>query len=248
MGDCLYIIIPAYNEEANIEQVIADWYPIVERHDGGGSSRLLVVDDGSTDRTGEILFSLRRQYPLLSVLARSNGGHGSAVLAGYHCAVNEGADYIFQTDSDGQTDPSEFEAFWERREHYDMIIGNRKGREDGRERAAVAKVERAMLMYLFHVNLADANTPFRLMSRGFLADALPLIPEDYFLSNMLLSVIAAKMKRRILYRQIRFRPRAGGVNSINRKKILKVGMDAMREFPKLNRQIDRAIREMQEDR
>ena len=47
--DKLYIIIPAYNEESNIKQVIEDWYPIVEKYGGDGKSRLVIIDDGSKD-------------------------------------------------------------------------------------------------------------------------------------------------------------------------------------------------------
>lgn len=50
--DILYIIIPAYNEEENIKSVINDWYPIIERYNGNnGLSRLVIIDDGSTDNT-----------------------------------------------------------------------------------------------------------------------------------------------------------------------------------------------------
>ena len=51
----LYIIIPAYNEEANIGKVLDEWYPVVEAHPGAGRSRLVVVNDGSRDSTGRIL-------------------------------------------------------------------------------------------------------------------------------------------------------------------------------------------------
>lgn len=44
--EILYIVIPAYNEETNIEQCINDWYPVVEKHNGGGYSRLVIIDDG----------------------------------------------------------------------------------------------------------------------------------------------------------------------------------------------------------
>ena len=47
----LYVIIPAYNEGMNIEQCIDDWYPIVERHNGNGESRLVIINDGSKDNT-----------------------------------------------------------------------------------------------------------------------------------------------------------------------------------------------------
>ena len=49
--DKLYIVIPAYNEQDNIELVVNDWYPIIEKHNGNGQSRLVIIDDGSKDST-----------------------------------------------------------------------------------------------------------------------------------------------------------------------------------------------------
>ena len=61
--DRLIIVIPAYNEEENIENVVAQWHPIVEKT--GGDSRLFVINDGSTDRTQEELDHLQGKYPQL---------------------------------------------------------------------------------------------------------------------------------------------------------------------------------------
>ena len=47
----LYIVIPAYNERDNIYQILDDWYPVVEKHSGGGESRLVVIEDRSKDET-----------------------------------------------------------------------------------------------------------------------------------------------------------------------------------------------------
>lgn len=98
MVDQLYIVVPAYNEAANIENLVKDWYPVVEQHDGGGASRLVVVNDGSKDDTYEILLKLAKDRPMLQPLTKKNGGHGPAVLFGYRYAVEKGADFIFQTD------------------------------------------------------------------------------------------------------------------------------------------------------
>ena len=87
-----------------------------------------MIDDGSKDNTLSILEDLSRKYKLLHVIAKENGGHGSAVLAGYRYAIEHGADYIFQTDSDGQTLACEFESFWELRNDYDAVIGTRPSR------------------------------------------------------------------------------------------------------------------------
>ena len=69
--DRLIIVIPAYNEEENIENVVAQWHPIVEKT--GGDSRLFVINDGSTDRTQEELDHLQGKYPQLRRLYFSDG-------------------------------------------------------------------------------------------------------------------------------------------------------------------------------
>ena len=130
-GEKLYIVIPAYNERDNIYKVLDDWYPVVEKHSGGGESRLVVIDDGSKDDTYAIMQEYARTHPLFEPLTKPNGGHGATVLYGYHYALEHGADYIFQTDSDGQTLPEEFEPFWKQKESYDMVIGWRNKRQDG---------------------------------------------------------------------------------------------------------------------
>lgn len=139
MKKSLYIVMPAYNEEENIEQVIKAWYPLIEEEDRADTSRLVVADSGSSDRTHKILMELQKNYPKLQILADTEKQHGPKVLALYNYAIAQGADYIFQTDSDGQTDPMEFENFWKMTEEYDLIIGNRTARGDGKSRAYVEK-------------------------------------------------------------------------------------------------------------
>ena len=95
--DKLYIVIPAYNEQDNIEQVINDWYPVIEKHNGNGQSRLIVIDDGSKDSTYEKLKQCTKTRPLLISITKPNGGHGATVLYGYKYALKNGADYIFQS-------------------------------------------------------------------------------------------------------------------------------------------------------
>ncbi len=241
--DSLYIIIPAYNEEANILQVLRQWYPLVEKQDPRSPSRLVVINDGSRDRTGKILEDFAREHPLLIHLEEPNRGHGGAVLRGYRFAVEAGADYVFQTDSDGQTLPEEFEAFWQCRKKYAMVIGDRVKRRDGFSRVLVTRVLRAVLYLCFRVWIRDANTPYRLMQAEYLAQNLELIPEDFGLSNVLLSVICAKRKLPVRYLPITFRPRQGGVNSINLKRIFRIGRRALRDFPRLNRLLEQKLKE-----
>ena len=59
--DKLYIVIPAYNEQDNIDEVVKDWYPVVEKT--GPESRLVIIDDGSKDATYEKLLALAKDRP-----------------------------------------------------------------------------------------------------------------------------------------------------------------------------------------
>lgn len=231
----LYIVIPAYNEQATIKKVIDDWYPVVDAV--GGGSKLVIVNDGSRDGTADILAEYSESHGRLIGLTKENEGHGAAVLYGYQYALDAGAEYVFQTDSDGQTVASEFWSFWEQRKKYDMVIGRRDKREDGFSRVVVTKVLKLVLLLLFHVSIPDANTPFRLMKAGTLARYLPLIPPGYNLSNVIISVIYKKKKRAVRYIPITFRPRQGGVNSINMKKIIGIGRQAWRDFRTINKVI-----------
>lgn len=235
--DKLYIVIPAYNEEANIKQVIEDWYPIVEAHNGNGASRLVIIDDGSKDNTYSIMQEYAKNLPLFQPITKPNGGHGATVLYGYQYALENGADYVFQTDSDGQTLPTEFPPFWELREQHDMVIGWRNGRQDGASRVFVTKTLKWVIKLCFGVTVTDANTPFRLMNADTLRKYIGLIPKDFNLSNVILSVIYAKKGCSVKYLPITFRPRQGGVNSINLKKIFKIGQQALKDFRDINKAI-----------
>lgn len=237
MADRLFIVIPAYNEQDNIKQVVTEWYPIVEKH--GNDSRLVVIDDGSTDDTFAILRKMTQSMPQLTALTKPNGGHGATVIYGYKYALDNGADYVFQTDSDGQTLPSEFEPFWISRNKYDITIGYRNKRRDGLSRIFVTRILRLVVYICFRVYVLDANTPYRLMSADTLRENLSFIPDDFFLTNVALSAIYKKRRQKVHFIPISFRPRQGGKNSINLLKIFKVGFSSIRSFIVINDNVEK---------
>ena len=213
----LYIVIPAYNEETNIERTVKEWYAVIRRHSGEGESRLVVVNDGSTDSTWEILCKMKKEMPLLQPLKKANGGHGSSVLYGSSHAVQHGADYVFQTDADGQTDLEEFEAFWDLKEQYDAIIGSRSVRGDGKSRKFVENVVCLLLRMIFGIRVR--------------------LPEDYNIPNIMLTTYFVYYQEKVCFREISFKPRQGGINSLNLKKIVKIGWKALGDFRKLKKEM-----------
>lgn len=228
MDECIYIVMPAYNEEDNIEYVIKTWYPILS--DKHTDSRIVIADAGSTDATHKILDKLKEKYPKLIILENTEKQHGPKVISLYSYAAGQGADYVFQTDSDGQTDPEEFEMFWNMRNRYDVVLGNRQIRGDGKWRAFVEIVVCFLVKLYFGVSVPDANAPFRLMKTEVMVKYLYKMPDNYNLPNVMMTVYFMYYKERVRFNKITFKARRGGRNSIDIVKITKIGIKALKDF------------------
>ena len=226
--DKLYLLMPAYNEEANIELVIREWYDAVRSQ--GDESRFVINCSGSTDGTLETIRALQGEFPLLETITDSENTYGAKVNDLYDYAVSAHADFVFQTDSDGQTDPSEFPAFWALRDTYDAVIGCRSQRGDGKSRLYVEKTVCLLLRLFFGVSVPDANAPFRLMRGELLEKYMAKIPRSYPMPNILLTTFLAYYRENILFREIRFQPRRGGKNAMNLKKIFVIGLESIGTF------------------
>ena len=231
--DTLYVVMPAYNEEENIEEVVSSWYPVLEGK--SPESRLVVADAGSKDKTHEILERLKETMPQIDIISDTGTFHGPKVIALYNYAIANGADYIFQTDSDGQTLPEEFGAFWDMRTAYKGIFGHRKVRGDGKSRAFVEKVVCFLLKLYFHVKVPDANAPFRLMNAQTVAKYIGRLDKDYNLPNIMMTTYFSYYGEEMTFKEVTFRPRQGGTNSINIKKIIKIGWKALKDFHDLKK-------------
>lgn len=234
----LYIVMPAYNEEDNIRNVVMQWYPILEGK--GKKSKLVIADSGSQDKTHKILLKLKKEYPQLEILSDTDKQHGPKLIAMYDYAIKNGIEYVFQTDSDGQTNPDEFEEFWKLRKKYVAILGNRTVRGDGKSRAFVEKVVCFLLKMYFGVKVPDANAPFRLMRTSVVKKYLYKMENDYNLPNIMLTTYFKYYGEKICFKEISFKPRQAGKNSINIKKIVKIGMKAVGDFRKFKKDMKRS--------
>ncbi len=234
--DILYIVMPAYNEEDNIKHVLEQWYHILNGK--SGQSRLVVADSGSTDRTHEILLEMKESgYSQIEILSDTGKFHGPKLIALYDYAITNGADYIFQTDSDDQTNPDEFEGFWAERENYSGIMGNRTVRGDGKGRAFVEKIVCLLIKIYFGVKPPDANAPFRLMKTEAVKKYLYRMPDDYALPNIMLTTFFLYYDEKTLFKEISFNNRHAGRNSINIIKIIKIGWKSLGDFRKFKKRM-----------
>lgn len=121
----LSVIIPTYNEEENIEWVVTD---SVEKLGGYFNDfEIIVVDDGSRDKTPQICDGLAKKFPHVKVIHQPNGGFSRATLAGIHKASKEFVAYV---PADGQFLIDDLRHCFEIMEKNDMVLGYRGGRPD----------------------------------------------------------------------------------------------------------------------
>lgn len=120
------IVIPLKNEEENVEELIQEVEPVMEAI--GEPWELLCIDDGSTDKTLDLLHKIRKSKPYLRVIAFDrNYGQSSAFDAGFRKARGE---WIITLDGDRQNDPSDIPKLLKLKDNYDLICGYRKNRRD----------------------------------------------------------------------------------------------------------------------
>lgn len=233
----LTIVLPAYNEELSISDVVGQWCSVADRL---GSARVLVVDDGSQDRTRQILNTLLSIHPELLVIHQQNGGHGSAILTGYRVALDMESDWIFQTDSDGQTSPADFEAFWSRRNECPFQAGLRNSRNDPAIRILLSRWHERIVDLLFGVPVRDPNVPFRLMRADLVKRYLELIPSGAFAPNVMMSVLASRQGV-FTSRPVAHSARAAGQTSVKGWSMVRMGVRSVREYLAFRRVVSRAI-------
>jgi glycosyltransferase involved in cell wall biosynthesis len=204
------VIMPAYNEQASLRKVVTEWFREVENWTE--KFVFLVINDGSTDGTKEILERLQLQLDgRLECIHQENRGHGQSCLVGYREATERSIPYVFQVDSDGQCDPQYFFRFWREREKYHVVYGRRAKRDDGWRRVLGTALLRMTLLAVTGVLCVDANVPYRLMRVGAVSKLLPRIPKSFFLANVALAVLLGKnesVSEKAI--SIRFRERYGG--------------------------------------
>ena len=127
-GPSVSIVIPCYNEEANLRAGSLTHAAVyAERADD--IAEVLVVDDGSSDTSRELIAALTGKYPKLRLLAEPHRGKAGAVAAGIMAARGE---YVLFTDMDQATPIEEIEKLRPLlREGYDVLVGSRAGHRQG---------------------------------------------------------------------------------------------------------------------
>lgn len=129
-GDA-WLILPTYDEAENIEPIVAAALGVLGRCAPGGH-RILIVDDGSPDGTGQIADRLAAAHHAVEVLHRSEReGLGPAYLAGFEYALGGGAAFVMEMDADFSHDPADLSRLLAAARTADLVLGSRYVRGGG---------------------------------------------------------------------------------------------------------------------
>lgn len=212
------VVIPTYNERANLPVLIAG---LMEH----ARVKVLVVDDNSPDGTGEVAEALARQYPgCVSVLHRTkNRGFGRSYIDGMQQALREPVDVICQMDADLSHDPSQLPSLIAATAHADVVIGSRyvpggQIRNWPKRRRILSRLANIYIRTITRLQARDCTSGYRCWRRHALA-ALPLdrfISDGYsFLVEMLFA--ASRNGSRIAEVPITFVERREGESKVSRQ-------------------------------
>jgi glycosyltransferase involved in cell wall biosynthesis len=198
-------VLPAFNEEETLETVIAEVTAAAERN--FADYEILIVDDGSTDRTPEIADRLALVRPEVRVVHHeSNRGFSGAMSS---CMQNAIGQYVFLGPADGQANFEDVARFWAVVDQYDLIFSHREHRGDGAHRHLASRIWYLLIRILFGTEFPEFSSLY-----CFRRDAIPTfeakIRPDASNFVLVLYLSALKQGARVGTVGIDHGPRRGG--------------------------------------
>lgn len=180
------VVMPAYNEEDIIEEVARKCATYLETV--CPDYEVVIVNDGSKDRTAEILDKLHAENPKIRPIHQENKGYGGALQAGFK---NAHKGYVFFMDSDNQFDIHEMDRLIPHLAEVDVVLGYRKDRQDHLGRKFNALGWKTLVNLLFQLGVKDIDCAFKIFKHDKLQLALPESEGAMINTEMLV-----KLKRR----------------------------------------------------
>lgn len=157
----LSLFFPVYNEEANLKNTVDEAIPILKKV--ADKFELIIVNDGSRDKTGEIAKQLAQMYPFIRIVTHSsNQGYGMALRSGFYGSKYN---WIATIDADGQFDFSEISKLIEKTKNADVIIGYRINRQDSTIRVLFGRGWTFLADLLLGIKVRDVDCSFKLIKK-----------------------------------------------------------------------------------
>lgn len=231
----LSIVLPAYNEEGNIERAVREAFAGAAQ--ASATCEVIAVNDGSRDGTAAILGRLGDEFgPRLRVVDHPvNLGYGVALRDGFRASRG---DLVFYTDSDNQFDLGELKGFMPLLESNDAALGFRIDRQDPWLRKFVSGGFNLLSSLAFGMSVRDLNCSFKLF-KGDLIRNLPLVSADFFIDTELV----ARLHRggyRCVQKGVRHYPRTAGRSTVRPSDVPRTLVSLARMWMRLRHEPRRA--------
>jgi len=214
----LSVFFPAYNEEKNIKATVTRAIEILQEITPRWE--VLVINDGSTDKTGEIVEALRKKYPtkIRVITHKPNRGYGAALKSGLY---NSRYRWIAFTDADGQFDFGEIHHFIDaaKREKADLVIGYRLKREDPLVRILIANLLKIWNFIFYRVWFKDADCGFKLIKKQVL-DKIPRLQTESAITETEFLIRAKRGGFKIVEIGVKHYPRQEGRQTGGNPKVI----------------------------
>ena len=221
----LIVVMPVHNEEGVIASVLEEWMAVLAAL--GIAFQIRLYDDGSTDRTSELVRKAAGSDPRLVLIEKANSGHGATILRGYRESGD--AEWLFQTDSDDEMPALPFRELWRLRNEADFVIGNRQSRAAPWSRKIVTRLSQWTVWLLFGGRIRDVNSPYRLMRNSLFRELFQAIPGDTFAPNLIISGFASKSGLRVASIEVPVAVRRPGSALMKRWSLFAVALRAFGE-------------------
>jgi len=183
----LSVFLPSHDEEGNVERVVGGYLAELPRVTG--DYEVIVIDDGSRDRTGEIADRLAAADSHVKVVHHPvNRGYGGAVISGIRAATKP---YVLLSDGDGQFDPADIELMTPFVPQYDVVVGRRARGADPIVRRLNGKAWTTLVRILLGITISDIDCGFKLFKREKL-DGIELRAHGAMISTELMARLAGR--------------------------------------------------------
>lgn len=219
--DCsLSVIIPMYNEEKNIDRCIISLYKFLKSN--LLDFELILSENGSKDKTPEIVDKLSKKYKEIKALHLKEGNYGKSIINGFK---NTKKEFVMYMDADGPVELTQIKDNIEKLKEYDAVLFMKRGKRESLTREIYSFVYNNLIRVLYLQPIRDINFSVKMFRKELIKKMDLGYGKSMWFIDVELVTESYRKKAKILWVPAEYIHRQAGASSINRKVILNLVRD-----------------------